>query len=95
MAVFLVTWNLNKEGAAYNAARDQLVARLANYDNVYDGQRLDTVCFISTMKTAADVYADLGQVLDQNDRVVITQMRAGSTVGWLSGYMTDWINARL
>jgi hypothetical protein len=95
VAVYLVTWNLNKEGAAYNAARERFVGRVGNYDNVYDGPRLDTVCFVSTTKTASEVYADLGQALDQDDRIVVTQMRAESTGGWLSAYMVDWINARL
>lgn len=36
MAVYVVTWNLNKEGAAYTAARATFLKHLAKYDNTQD-----------------------------------------------------------
>lgn len=95
MPVYLVTWNLNKEGAAYDKARQRFVGRLGGYQNAYDGKRLDTVCFISTPRPVDDIYNDLGQALDQNDRLVITRIEQGSFLGWLSADMAGWINARL
>ena len=36
MSVFMVTWNLNKEGDRYNEARRLFIQNLERYDNTKD-----------------------------------------------------------
>lgn len=67
MAVYVVTWNLNKEGAAYQQARTAFLNHLAKYDNTRDSQ-LETVRWISTNDSAQQVSDYLRQKLDSNDR---------------------------
>jgi hypothetical protein len=94
MAVYLVTWNLNKERTNYSAARAAFLERVGRYDNTND-PALESVRFISTSSTASDVSADLRQALDSNDRVIVTRLRAGEKAGWLAKTVWEWINARL
>ena len=94
MAVHLVTWDLNREKPNYAAARARFVGRLNEYETTHD-QGLDSVRFVSTNWTAHQVSNDLKGYLDDNDRLVVTQLVSGFHQGWLSQEVWDWINARL
>ncbi len=94
MSVFLVTWNLNKEGSAYNVARQRLIDKLNEYPNVHDS-RLDTVWFVESGSAASAVSADIRTKLDDNDRLFVTQLHKGYHAGWISKTVWNWINARL
>ncbi len=94
MSVYVVTWNLNKEGAEYQKARTAFLNQLGNYDNTKDSQ-LDTVRWISTTSTAQQVSDFLQQKLDKNDRLYISKVVSGTHAGWLETAVWDWINARL
>lgn len=93
MAVYLVTWDLNREKPNYAQARDNFLARLNEYENIND-PGLDSVRFISTSWTANQVSDDLRERLDNNDRIIVLSM-TGDHQGWLSQGVWDWINKRL
>lgn len=94
MAVYVITWNLNKEGASYQQARTAFLNQLSAYDNKKDSG-LDTVRWISTADTATQIDAYLRQKLDSNDRLFVSKLTSGSHQGWLEQEVWDWINARL
>jgi hypothetical protein len=94
MSVYVVTWNLNKEGAAYQQARTTFLNQLGAYENTKDSG-LETVRWISTNQTADQVSAHLRQKLDDNDRLFVSKVSSGSHQGWLSKTTWDWINSRL
>ena len=74
MAVFVVTWNLNKERANYAAARLAFITHLEKYDNVADSG-LESVRFISTTQSAQQVSDNLRQKMDDNDRILVSKLR--------------------
>jgi hypothetical protein len=94
MAVYLVTWDLNKEKPNYAEARKQFLAHLERYENKND-PGLDSVRFVSTNSSADQISTDLRTKLDNNDRLVVTKLVAGNHQGWLSKDVWDWISARL
>ena len=93
MAVYLVSWDLNKEKANYAQAREMLLTRIYEYDHIKDSG-LDSVYFVSTTWSADQIYDDLRKSLDDNDRVIVTKLVQGSHQGWLSKNVWEWINAR-
>lgn len=94
MAVFVVTWNLNKEGSAYTQARDVFLRHLSKYQNTRDSG-LETVRFISTAESATQIDGFLRQQLDSDDRLFVSKLNSGEYQGWLDASVWEWINARL
>jgi hypothetical protein len=94
MAVYFVTWDLNREKTNYGAARAAFIAHLERYQNIRD-PGLDSVRFVSTGWSADQVSADLEKKLDDNDRLVVTKLVPGTHQGRLLGPVWDWINARI
>lgn len=94
MAVYVVTWNINKAGAAYNEARTAFLKHLGRYENVKDDS-LETVRWVSTTNTANQLSEDLRQKLDDNDRLFVSQVFADRYAGWLNKAVWEWIQARL
>ncbi|MFZ3023121.1 MULTISPECIES: hypothetical protein [Pseudomonadaceae] len=93
MAVYIVTWNLNKERGNYDAARREFLQCLEHYDNTKDSG-LESVRWVSTTRSVNDVEADLRTKLDANDRIFVSQVTNGNHQGWLDKQVWDWINAR-
>ena len=93
MAVYVVTWDLNKEKPNYATARNAFIAHIDRYEHIKDGG-LDTVRFISTDWNAAQIRADLRLKLDDNDRLFICQVHKGENDGYLSKAVWTWIQAR-
>ncbi|MBD9504603.1 hypothetical protein IB256_27750 [Pseudomonas sp. PDM17] len=94
MAVYLVTWNLNKERSNYDAARRAFIQHLDRYESVKDSG-LESVRWVSTNWTANQVSDDLRTKMDGNDRIFVTQVVAGTHQGWLNNQVWEWINARI
>lgn len=93
MAVYVVTWDLNKEKPNYNAARAAFIKHLEAYENTKDAG-LDSVRFISTTDTASDIKDYLRQKMDDNDRLFVSRLRKGERDGWLAKIVWEWISAR-
>lgn len=94
MAVFVVTWNLNKERSNYDQARKDFLAHLEKYENKKDAG-LETVRWISTTSSADQIDSRLREKLDANDRLFVSKLNKGEHQGWLSKDVWDWINSRL
>ncbi|EUB72773.1 MULTISPECIES: hypothetical protein [unclassified Pseudomonas] len=94
MAVFMVTWNLNKERGNYAQARQAFIQHLDRYQNVSD-PGLESVRWLNSAATATQVSDDLRLKLDVNDRIFVTKINEGEHQGWLSKSVWEWINARL
>jgi len=90
MAVFVVTWNLNRERANYDQARRAFVTHLERHTNRADSG-LESVRWISTSWTAEQLYSDLAQKLDKNDRIFISKVRSGDYTGFLDQATIDWL----
>ncbi|MEP9372566.1 hypothetical protein [Mesorhizobium sp. KR1-2] len=94
MAVYLVTWDLNKQKTNYNQARQALIDHLSRYDHMKD-PGLDSVWFISSTASADALDADARTRMDTNDRLMVTKLVGGQHQGWLNADVWKWINARL
>ena len=90
MAVYVVTWDLNKEKPNYSQARTAFVKHIEAYENKKD-PGLDSVRFISTANTANEIDAYLRQKLDNNDRLFISKLNSGQHQGWLNKDVWEWI----
>ena len=93
MAVYVVTWNLNKEKSNYSQARSAFIQHLEQLDNIGDSG-LESVRWVSTTSTAAALSDYLRQKLDQNDRLFVSKVNAGERSGWLVQAVWKWIEAR-
>ena len=94
MAVYVVTWNLNKERGNYIQARNEFIKHLERYENCAD-PGLESVRWISTTASADTLSNDLRSKLDNNDRLLVSRMRSDEHQGWLAKATWDWINQRL
>ena len=95
MAVYLVTWDLNREKLNYSQARVNFLARLDKFTSKKDSG-LDSVRFVDTTWDAEKISNYLKKMLDSNDRLFVTKIHKGSSerFGWLSTKTWDWIKAR-
>lgn len=94
MAIYLVTWNLNKEGTHYAQARQNFLNRFAGLDCKYAGARLDTVIFVNTTSNATQLYNYLAPALDKNDRIYVGRVDKADSYYWLDQDTVNWIAAR-
>ncbi|MBH1816788.1 hypothetical protein JAK53_10715 [Stenotrophomonas maltophilia] len=93
MAVYVVTWNLNRE-VNYTAKRTAFLNHLNLHDNVAD-PALESVRWISTNLSAHDLCTNLRLRLDQNDRIFVARIADGSYSGFIATSTINWINQRL
>lgn len=88
--VYLVTYDLNKVGKNYN----NLYLALKQYNFIRD-PGLDSVWFVYTSWTAAQIYEHLRHHLDVNDRIFITAVVKNNNFGWMHKDVWAWINPKL
>jgi hypothetical protein len=93
MAVYLVTWNLNKE-PNYAKARADFIKVLDRYATIRD-RNLETVRFVSTQETAEQLAKKLNAPLDKNDTLIVSRIRVGEYFGWLDPQIWEWIIPKL
>ncbi len=94
MAVYVVSWNLNKERSNYNSARAEFLKQFDKYQTKSDSG-LESTRFVSTNESANAVSEHLLKKMDTNDRLIVSRMRTGEHQGWLQKDVWDWINARI
>jgi hypothetical protein len=92
--VYLITWDLNKEGYNYSITRERLLNLLSKYDRIND-PGLDSVYFIHTYDSPNQIYNHLSLAFDKNDRLIITRLIKDTHQGLLDPKIWNWINARL
>lgn len=93
MAVYVVTWNLNRE-VNYTAKRTAFLNHLNRHENVAD-PNLETVRWISTNLSAGALCADLKLKIDANDAIFVAQLANGSYSGFMRPATSAWIAQRL
>lgn len=94
MAVYMVTWNLNKERGNYAQARQAFIQHLDRHQNISD-LGLESVRWLASSATANQISDDLRLKLDADDHIFVTKLNNGEHQGWLSTNVWEWINARL
>lgn len=96
MAVYIVTWDLNKEKPNYALARAKFVERLDQFKDSRQDSGLDSVRFVSTQWDAQQISDYLRKAQDSDDTLLVVRTHAGSSerTGWLSKETWDWIEAR-
>lgn len=95
MAVYVVTWNINKARSNYAQAREAFITHLEGTYPCAADPGLETVRFIQSSSSADQIDSFLRQKLDSNDRLFVSKLNRGEHQGWLVQEVWDWINARL
>lgn len=94
MSVYLVTWDLNKEGPAYRTASERLHDRLDTLATIkHPGLR--TVRFVDTTRSAKELYEYLENFVDADDKIVINKLSLNSYWGTVSKEVWEWVALRL
>lgn len=93
MSVYLITWNINKAGTEYSQQREKFLSGFNNLDWIHESN-LDTVAFLNTTYSAAQIYAHLGKNLDNNDRLFVTEIGKDHR-GWLNMEVVNWFKGRI
>ena len=88
MAVFTVSYDLNKSGQNYEALWAEL--KRTQYNHI-----LDSTWLISTTETVEQISDRLRKHMDQNDHVIISRLNAGQYNGWMPKDVWEWIRTRL
>ncbi|GJE67399.1 hypothetical protein LNAOJCKE_4630 [Methylorubrum aminovorans] len=94
MAVYIVTWNFNKEKPNYAKARADFLKVLDGYATIRD-RDLESVRFFSTSQTAQQLANSLHTPLDNNDALFVSWLRPSEYSGWLHSDIWKWIEPKL
>lgn len=96
MAVYLVTWDLNREKPNYSSARDKFISYLDGFKDYCVDSGLDSARFISTDLDADAISKHLRKAQDDNDTLLVVRIYSGSDnrAGWLNKTTWTWIEAR-
>lgn len=88
MAVFSVSYDLNKQGKNY----DGLYAALkkTDYNHI-----MDSTWLVSTNETIQQLNDRLKTQTDDNDYLFISKVNGGEYKGWLQTSIWEWLRARL
>ncbi|QQG38298.1 MAG: hypothetical protein HYS26_01985 [Candidatus Kaiserbacteria bacterium] len=92
MAVYFVTWDLNKEKTGYIAARDRLLKKIDQFPNTKD-PGLDSVRFISSSQSSEQLAKFIKEAMDSNDSLMVMKMSGGDYYGYLQASTWEWINS--
>lgn len=88
MAVYCVSYDLNKQGQNYNALYDEL--------KMTDNQHiLGSTWLVSTRENATQLRDRLRQRLDNNDSLFISRVNSGEYDGWMPTECWTWLRARV
>ena len=88
MAVFCVSYDLNKAGQNYEALWAEL--KRTQYNHI-----LDSTWLVSTTESVNQLRDRLRKHVDQNDHIFISKVNAGQYDGWMPQTVWDWITPRL
>ena len=94
MAVYVVTWSLNKKRDNDSSARAEFLEQFERYETKSDSG-LETTRFVSTAEHADAIVRHLQRNIDEGDRLIVSQLHRGEYQGWLKQEVWDWISARL
>lgn len=90
MKTYLVTYDLNKEGAAYKKASEEVVKAIQAAGEAL--HCLTTTWIVkSPSSSSAQVYDKIKRFMDDNDNLLVSQMCSDHR-GWLSEKACDFIS---
>lgn len=89
MAVFSVSYDLNKSGQNYESLWAEL-RKSSGYSHI-----MDSTWLVSTSETAEQLSARLRQWIDKNDTLFVSKVNAGQYAGWLTQDQWDWIKQHI
>lgn len=96
MDVYVVNWNLNKEGDSYQQARQALLAQFDKYLCKSDPS-LESTMFIKVHEiwNARDIYDHLKKALDDNDAIIISSLNRPiyDYYGSLEKSVIEWLES--
>lgn len=94
MAVLAISYDINKEGAAYSAANKLVIDKIkANFSNWW--HHLDSTWLVVTDKKPLDVANIVWSVMDANDELLVTPIASGSAWGGFNESGTKWLKDNL
>lgn len=85
MAVYCVSYDLNRSGQNYNLLYDEL-KKSSGYIHA-----LDSTWFVSTQETANQLADRIKKVVDSNDSYFVIQVTKNYN-GWMPQNVWDWLN---
>ena len=88
MAVFTISYDLNKQGQNYEAIWAEL--KRTEYNHI-----MDSTWLISTSENVSQIQDRVKKHLDANDRLLISKLNRGEYNGWLTNDQWAWIRERL
>lgn len=94
MAVYLVTWDLNRQQPNYSEARNRLIEHLSRYETIRDAN-LDSVWFVRSQADSTTLMTDIRRAMTDNDRLFVTKLVNGEYHGWLEQRVGNWIDQRI
>ena len=83
MAVYSVSYDLNKEGQNYK----DLIAEIKSFNGYC--KVMDSYWFVSSNNDAQIVYSKLAKHIDKNDRLLVMQT-SSNRQGWLDKDVWEW-----
>ena len=83
MAVYLATWDLNKEKTNYAQARSASIAAFGIFENIRHRSRFGAIRFPAAGPLIRVQHIFRGK-MDSNDKLIVSTMVSGSHQGWLS-----------
>ena len=81
--IYSISYDLNTPGQKY----DDLYAAIESYDSC---KIMKSHYLVYTSSTAGQIYDKLSICLDQNDRILISELNSNHR-GWLAQSACDWI----
>lgn len=94
MAVFVVTWKLNKAGFVQGSVLVRFLEQLTKFEHMTDAL-LDNVTWISTAISADELANHLGAALDSKDALFVSKVCAEDYHGLLEEATWHWIADRI
>lgn len=88
MAVYCVSYDLNKQGQNYNALYDEL----KKTDCLHI---LGSTWLVSSNESANQLSSRLQKVMDTNDRLFVSRVNQWQYDGWLPKTFWEWVDARV
>ncbi|ROR57422.1 hypothetical protein EDB59_4492 [Vibrio crassostreae] len=87
MAVYCVSYDLNKSGQDYKGLTDEIKA-IGDWWHY-----LDSTWLVSTSSSASQISDKLRTKIDNNDQLLVIKV-TGECAGWLPQKAWDWISQR-
>ena len=90
MKTYLITYDLNKEGAQYNKAKEQIEKAIKTLGDTI--HVVTTIWLVKTNQSTDTIQKSLKNATDSNDHFLFTQL-CSQLNGWLPEEKNKWIQS--